>query len=57
MLVPLLLLQLVLMIVALRHLIKHREEVRGPVFLWVLVIVFGQLWGPIVYLIFGRERQ
>jgi hypothetical protein len=54
--IPLVLLQLTLMIVALVDLIR-REKTRGlPKWAWGLVIVLGELIGPIVYFIFGREE-
>jgi len=53
--IPLVLLQLTLMIVALMDLIR-REKTKGPKWIWVLVIVFGELIGPIIYFIFGREE-
>ena len=53
--IPLVLLQLILMIVALVDLSK-REKVRWfPKWLWVIFIVLGELLGPAVYLIAGRE--
>jgi hypothetical protein len=48
------LLQLTLMIVALVDLAR-RERTRGPKWVWILVIVFGELIGPIIYFIFGRQ--
>ena len=53
--IPIVLLQLILMIVALVDLIR-REKTRGPKWLWVIVIVLVELIGPIVYFIFGREE-
>jgi len=53
--IPLVLLQLTLMIVALVDLIR-RENPRGPKWVWALVIIFGELIGPIIYFIFGREE-
>ena len=52
--IPLVLLQLTLMIVALVDLTR-RERTRGPKWVWILVIVFGELIGPIIYFIFGRQ--
>ncbi len=52
-LIPLLLLQLVLMVVALVDLVR-REKTRGPKWLWAIIIVLGELLGPILYLIIGR---
>lgn len=52
--IPLVLLQLTLMIVALVD-ISRREKTRGPKWVWILVVVFGELIGPIIYFIFGRQ--
>jgi hypothetical protein len=54
-LIPIILLELALMAVALVDLVR-RERTRGPKWVWVIVIVFLNLIGPIVYLIFGREE-
>ena len=55
-LIPLILLQLVLMIVALLDLIR-RKRAKGPKWLWAIVIIFINIIGPIVYLLFGREES
>jgi hypothetical protein len=55
-LIPLVVIQLGLMIVALWDLMK-REQTRGPRWLWVLVIVLVNLIGPIVYLVVGRQDE
>jgi hypothetical protein len=52
--IPLVLLQLTLMIVALVDLIR-REKTNGPKWVWVLVILLGEIIGPVIYLIFGRK--
>ncbi|HSB65818.1 MAG TPA: PLDc N-terminal domain-containing protein [Anaerolineales bacterium] len=53
--IPLVLLQLILMVVALLDLSK-RERVRWlPKWLWAVIIIIGELIGPIVYLVVGRE--
>jgi len=54
-LIPVILLQLALMIFALIDLVR-REKTRGPKWLWALVIVLGEVLGPIVYLLVGREE-
>jgi hypothetical protein len=54
-LIPILLIQLGLMVYCLIDLAR-REQTRGPKWLWVILIVLGQLWGPVVYLIFGRSE-
>jgi uncharacterized membrane protein len=54
--IPLVLLQLTLMIVALVDLIRREKTRFLPKWVWAFVIVLGELIGPIVYLIFGREE-
>jgi hypothetical protein len=54
-LIPVLLLQLALMVFALIDLIR-REKTRGPKWLWAIIIVLGELLGPIIYLLVGREE-
>ena len=53
-LVPVIILELGLLIIALLDLIK-RERTRGPKWVWALVIVLVNILGPIAYLLFGRE--
>jgi hypothetical protein len=55
-LIPILLLQLGLMIYSLVDLAR-RERIRGPKWLWVIVIVLGELVGPVVYLLIGRAEE
>jgi len=55
-LIPLILIQLGLIIFALIDLIK-REKTRGPKWIWVLVILFFNLLGPIIYFVIGREDE
>ena len=55
-LIPVILLELGLLIVALVDLIR-RQKTRGPKWLWALVILFIQIIGPILYLIAGRETE
>jgi hypothetical protein len=54
-LIPVILLQIALIVVALMDLVR-RERTRGPKWAWALVIVFFNLIGPVVYLLFGREE-
>jgi len=53
---PILLLELALLGLAIRDLLKDERHVRGGnKALWALVIVFISLLGPIVYFAIGRE--
>ena len=51
--IPLILIQLGLMIFALLDL-RKRDNTRGPKWMWALIIIFGELVGPIVYFVIGR---
>ncbi|GAB4580672.1 MAG: hypothetical protein Fur0022_34140 [Anaerolineales bacterium] len=55
-LIPLLILQLILMVAALVDLAR-REQTRGPKWGWVLVILFVNLIGPIIYFVAGRQEE
>lgn len=55
-LIPLIVLQLSLMAVGLYDLTRPDRRVKGGNRLvWGLVIVFGQMIGPLAYFLFGRE--
>ena len=54
-LIPVVILELGLMIAALIDLIK-REKTKGPKWVWILVIVFVNLFGPIIYFLIGRDE-
>lgn len=54
-LIPIGLLQLGLMIFALIDLVK-REYTNGPKWLWIIIIVFGEILGSVIYFIFGRKE-
>jgi hypothetical protein len=55
---PLLLLQLVLVALALRDLVRPERMVKGPSkLIWGVIIVLGELLGPLVYFVFGRQEQ
>jgi hypothetical protein len=55
-LIPIILIQFGLMVAALVDLIK-RPKTRGPKWIWVIIVVFINLIGPIVYFIVGREEE
>ena len=55
-LVPVIILQLILVVTALVSL-KNTEYTNGPKWLWVLIILFFNLIGPIVLLIFGKRGR
>ena len=53
-LIPILIIQVALMVYALVDLVR-RPRTRGPKWLWIIVILFINLIGPIVYLVVGRD--
>lgn len=55
-LIPILIIQLVLVVAALLDL-SRRGATRGPKWVWVLVILFVNLIGPVVYFAIGREDE
>lgn len=55
-LLPLVVLQLALLVIALRDL-SRRASTRGPKWLWVLVILFVNILGPILYFALGRREE
>jgi hypothetical protein len=54
-LIPLFIVQIILIVVALFDLL-NRQSTRGPKWVWVLVILFVNIIGPIIYLVIGREE-
>ena len=54
-LVPILLIQLGLMVYCLVDLAR-RERTLGPKWLWALIVIFGELLGPVIYLVVGRKE-
>lgn len=56
-LIPLILIELGLIVIALRDLIKRKRVKGGNKVLWaILILVFGYI-GPIVYFVLGREED
>jgi flagellar biosynthesis protein FliQ len=55
-LIPVLIIQIILLIAALYDLSKQ-TAVRGPKWVWVLVILFVNIVGPIVYFLVARKEE
>lgn len=54
-LIPIIIIELGLMIAAIVDLTR-RPVTRGPKWMWVLIILFVNFIGPILYFIIGREE-
>ena len=55
-LLPVLALQLILMATALVSCLKQ-QETNGPKWLWIVIIVFLNIVGPILYFVMGRKER
>ena len=55
-LIPIVLLQIGLQIYALVDLYRQ-QAVRGPKWVWVIIIVLLEIFGPIVYFFAGRKEE
>jgi hypothetical protein len=55
-LIPILIVQFVLLAVALYDLVKQ-PAVRGPKWVWAIVIVFVNIIGPILYFLVARKEE
>ncbi|MFD2759589.1 PLD nuclease N-terminal domain-containing protein [Lentibacillus juripiscarius] len=53
---PMLVIQAILLIVAVIDLIRI-DRTNGPKWMWILIIVFINIIGPVVYFIFGRRQD
>ncbi|WP_385943766.1 PLD nuclease N-terminal domain-containing protein [Thalassorhabdus alkalitolerans] len=53
-LAPIVVIQLLLMITALADCLK-RDKTNGPKWMWILIIIFVNILGPILYFVIGRK--
>lgn len=56
-LLPLVVIELTLMITALIHVLRHRKYRFGTRPIWVAVVLFIQIIGPVIYFVFGRSDE
>lgn len=56
-LLPVILIELALMVTALIHALRHSDYRFGNRAVWVIVVVFIQIIGPILYFVFGRGEE
>ena len=55
-LLPILIIQLILLVVALVDIIRS-EKTNGPKWVWVLIVIFINIIGPILYFVIGRRNH
>ncbi len=56
-LIPIILLQVVLAITALLHVLKHQHYRWGNRGLWIVLVLFLQILGPVLYFTTGRGEE
>lgn len=55
-LIPLIIAEVVLLAITIRHILTHNTYKRGNRVLWLVVVIVGmQFWGPILYFLLGKE--
>jgi len=55
-LIPLVIAELLLLIISLRHILTHEHYKRGTRTLWVIIVLVGmEFIGPILYFLLGKE--
>lgn len=55
-LIPLVIVEIILLIIALRHILTHGHYKRGNRTLWLIVTIVGMNYvGPILYFLLGKE--
>lgn len=55
--IPIIILEWTLAIVALVHVLKYPHYRFGNKPMWIVIVLFVQIIGPIVYFLFGRGRD
>lgn len=56
-LMPLIILQLILMVTALVHILRHNTVRRGSKLIWIIIVVCINIIGPILYFLFGKGEE
>ena len=56
-LIPLIIIEWILAITALIHVLRHPHYKFGNKPVWIVVALFVQIIGPIVYFVFGRGEE
>lgn len=56
-LLPLIIVELVLMVTALVHVLKHNKYRFGNKVTWAIIVVVFQIIGPVVYFVLGRGDE
>lgn len=55
-LIPVFIIQIILLVVALLDL-RKQAATRGPKWIWVVIIIFVNIIGPILYFVIARKEE
>ncbi|MDE7016184.1 MAG: PLD nuclease N-terminal domain-containing protein [Lachnospiraceae bacterium] len=56
-LIPVILMELLLSLTALIHIFRHPHYKFGNKPVWIVIVLFCQIIGPIIYFVFGRGEE
>lgn len=56
-LIPIIALELILALTALIHIFRHHSFRFGNRFMWIIIVLFVQIIGPIIYFAIGRGED
>lgn len=56
-LIPIIVIQLTLAIIALIHVLRHPHYKFGNKPMWIVIVLFLQIIGPILYFVLGRSDE
>lgn len=56
-LIPVLLIDIALAVVAVRHILRHSHYRIGNRAMWLVIVVVLLLFGPIIYFVFGKGEN
>lgn len=56
-LIPIIIIELILMLSALLHVLRHKKYRFGNRLIWIITVVFLQIIGPILYFTIGRGEE
>lgn len=56
-LIPIIILEIGLMLYSLSHVLKHNKYKLGNRMIWIFIVIFIQIVGPVLYLIIGKEDE
>lgn len=57
-LIPIALVEIILLVVTLRHILTHDTYKKGNRALWIIVAIVGmQFWGPVLYFVLGKTEE